>query len=187
MLAPWKKSYDKHGQHIKKQRHYFANKGPSSRGNGFSSGHVWMWELNCEKSHYGGINGDILQRGLCHIQIYCTQSRCSRPLLTHTSAGDTQTQFWLSLCRVSVSWWAQGLFQPSEHLLWVWDLILNMILPFLLSCWGFFFALGCKVSFFGGIQHSPVDSCSAASCNFGVLAEDERTSLYSTILEKILA
>ena len=33
-------------QHIKKQRHYFANKGPSSQGYGFSSGHVWMWELD---------------------------------------------------------------------------------------------------------------------------------------------
>ena len=41
-LAPWKKSYDQLGQHIKKQRHYFANKGPSSQGYGFSSGHVWM-------------------------------------------------------------------------------------------------------------------------------------------------
>ena len=36
-------------QHIKKQRHYFANKGPSSQGYGFSSGHVWMWELDCEE------------------------------------------------------------------------------------------------------------------------------------------
>ena len=36
-------------QHIKKQRHYFANKGPSSQGYGFSSGHVWMWELNYKK------------------------------------------------------------------------------------------------------------------------------------------
>ena len=37
-------------QHIKKQRHYFANKGPSSQGSGFSCGHVWMRELDCEKS-----------------------------------------------------------------------------------------------------------------------------------------
>ena len=37
-------------QHIKKQRHYFANKGPSSQGYGFSSGHVRMWELDCEES-----------------------------------------------------------------------------------------------------------------------------------------
>ena len=35
-------SYDQPRQHIKKQRHYFANKAPSSQGNGFSSGHVWM-------------------------------------------------------------------------------------------------------------------------------------------------
>ena len=43
-------SYDQPRQHIKKQRHYFANKGPSGQGYGFSSGHVWMWELTCEES-----------------------------------------------------------------------------------------------------------------------------------------
>ena len=42
MLALWKKSYEKSRQHVKKQRHYFANKGPSSQGYGFSCGHVWM-------------------------------------------------------------------------------------------------------------------------------------------------
>ena len=42
MLAPWKKSYDQPRQHIKKQKHYFADKGLSSQGYGFSSGHVWM-------------------------------------------------------------------------------------------------------------------------------------------------
>ena len=41
-LTPWKKSYDQPRQHIEKQRDYFANKGPSSQGYGFSSGHVWM-------------------------------------------------------------------------------------------------------------------------------------------------
>ena len=45
-LASWKKSYDQPRQHIKKQRHYFANKGPSSKSYGFSSSHVWMWELD---------------------------------------------------------------------------------------------------------------------------------------------
>ena len=40
-LAPWKKSYDQPRQHIKKQRHYFANEGPSSQNYGFSSSHVW--------------------------------------------------------------------------------------------------------------------------------------------------
>ena len=50
MFAPWKKSYDEPRQHIKKQRHYFANKGPSSQGYGFSSGHVWMWDLDHKES-----------------------------------------------------------------------------------------------------------------------------------------
>ena len=44
------KSYDQPRQHIKKQRHYFANKGPSSQNYGFSSSHVWMWELEYKES-----------------------------------------------------------------------------------------------------------------------------------------
>ena len=50
MLAPWKKSDDQPRQHIKKQRHYFVNKGPSSQGYGFSSSHAWMWELDYKES-----------------------------------------------------------------------------------------------------------------------------------------
>ena len=58
MLIPWKKSYDPKAensydqprQHIKKQRHYFANKGPSSQSYGFSSSHIWMWELDYKES-----------------------------------------------------------------------------------------------------------------------------------------
>ena len=50
MLTPWKESYDQPTQHIQKQRHYFANKGPSSQGYGFSSSHVWMWELDYKES-----------------------------------------------------------------------------------------------------------------------------------------
>ena len=48
--ASWKKSYDQPRQHIKKQRHYFANKGPSSQRYGFSSSHVRMWELDYKES-----------------------------------------------------------------------------------------------------------------------------------------
>ena len=50
MLTPWKKSYDQPRHHIKKQRHYFVNKGPSSQGYGFSSSQVWMWELDYKES-----------------------------------------------------------------------------------------------------------------------------------------
>ena len=50
MLTPLKKSYDQPRQHIKKQRRYFANKSPSSQGYGFSSIHVWMWELEYKEN-----------------------------------------------------------------------------------------------------------------------------------------
>ena len=89
-----------------------------------------FWQL------YGGVNGDHLQEGLCHTQVCCTQSPCpcGSPLLTHTSTGDAQTQFCLSLC---------GSLGPSVHkvclcsqrLWWRWGLILNSNSPLLLSCW----------------------------------------------------
>ena len=43
MLTPWRKSYDKPRQHIKKQRHFFTNNGPYSQSYGFSKIHVWLW------------------------------------------------------------------------------------------------------------------------------------------------
>ena len=52
MLAPWEKSYDQPRQHIKKQRHYFANKGPSSQSYGFSSRHVWIWGTIKKAEHW---------------------------------------------------------------------------------------------------------------------------------------
>ena len=50
MLIPWKESYHQPRQHIKKQRQYFANKDLSSQSYGFSSSHVWMWELDYKES-----------------------------------------------------------------------------------------------------------------------------------------
>ena len=118
---------------------------------------------------YGGVHGHPLQGGLCHTQVCCTQSPCAcgRPLLTHTSAGATQT---LKGRSGSVSVASSGahkvLFEPSERLWQVWVLILNAISPILPSCWVFAFALGHGVSYFGWIQHYPVNGCSAVSCKF---------------------
>ena len=56
MLAPLKKSYDQPRQHIKKQRHYFANKCLSSQSYGFSSSHIWMWEFLYKKAECRRIN-----------------------------------------------------------------------------------------------------------------------------------
>ena len=97
---------------------------------------------------YGGVNGNLLKKGLWHTQVCCTQSLCpcGSPLLTHISTGDAHTQFCLSLCGVPGFCCTQGLFKPSEHLYWEWGLILNTNSPLLPSCSGFSFALGCGVS-----------------------------------------
>ena len=79
-----------------------------------------------------GLMGNSSKRAYA-IPRCCTQSPCpcGSPLLAHTSKGDTQTQFCLSLCGVSGSWCIQGLFEPSECLWLVWHLIPNVILPLL--------------------------------------------------------
>ena len=56
MLAPWKKSYDEPRQNIKKQRHYFTNKGPSSQTYVFTSSHVWMWDGTIKKAEHQRID-----------------------------------------------------------------------------------------------------------------------------------
>ena len=68
MSAPWKKSYDQSRQRIKKQRHYSANKGPSSQSFGFYSSHVLMWELIIKKA--------------VHQRIDCFELWCWRRLLS---------------------------------------------------------------------------------------------------------
>ena len=69
-----------------------------------------FWQL------HGGVNGDLLQEGLCHTQVCCIQSPClcGSPLLTGISTGVAQTQFCLSLCGVPGFWCTQGLFEPSD-------------------------------------------------------------------------
>ena len=141
-----------------------------------------FWQL------YGRVNGDLLQEGLSATQACCNQSPCpcSRPQLTHTSTKESQALKGTS-DSVSVGFPTvhKVLFEPSERFWQVWSLIPNTILfGLLLSCWGLSFALGCGVSLFGGIQHSPVNGCSVANYNLGVLSEEDgRTSFYSIILD----
>ena len=93
----------------------------------------------------GGVNGKLIQENLCHTHTQIPFP-CGRALPTHTSTGDAQTQFCLSLCGDSGSWPAQGSFEPSEHLWREWGLILNMNSPLLPSCWGCSFALRHRIS-----------------------------------------
>ena len=84
------------------------------------------------------------------------------PAAGHCWPGPPQETLRHSSGSISVEFLGPGahkvLFEPSKCLWWVWGLILNVILPLLPSCWGFSFALRRGISFFGGIQHSPVYS-----------------------------
>ena len=96
--------------------------------------------------------------------------------------GSTQTLFWLSLSGVAGSCCAQCFVWALRGSLAGMDFDSKCDFMPPPSFWDFSFALGHGVSFFGGIQHSPVNGCSAVSCNFGILAEDKHTSMYSTTL-----
>ena len=84
-FAPWKKSYDKPRQHIKKQRHYFANKGPYSSSHGFSSSHVWMWELANKEAEHWRIDACELWCWRTLIKSTCTARRSNQSIPNEVS------------------------------------------------------------------------------------------------------
>jgi len=87
MLAPWKKSYDRPKQHIKKQRHHFANKGPFSQSYGFSSSHVWMWELNYKETESQRIDAFELWCWRRLLRVPWTARRSNQSILKEISPG----------------------------------------------------------------------------------------------------
>ena len=87
MLTPWKESYDQLRQHIEKQRHYFANKGPSSQGYGFSSGHVWMWEWTVKKAEHRKIDAFELWCWRRLLRVPWTARRSNQSILKEISPG----------------------------------------------------------------------------------------------------
>ena len=87
MLTPWKECYDQPIQHIQKQRHYFANKGPSGQGYGFSSGHVWMWELDCEESWAPKIDAFELWSWGRLLRVPWTARKSNQSILKEISLG----------------------------------------------------------------------------------------------------
>ena len=95
MLAPWKKSYDQPRQRIKKQRYYFANKGRSGQGYGFSSSRVWMWEL--------GHKEGWARKNWC-FQTAVLEKTCESPLDSKEikSVNPKGNQSWIFLGRTDV-------------------------------------------------------------------------------------
>ena len=87
MLAPWKKSYDQLRQHIKKQRHYFANKGPSGQSCGFFSGHVWIESWTIKKAERRRIDVFELWCWRRLLRVPWTARRSNQSILKEISPG----------------------------------------------------------------------------------------------------
>ena len=91
MLTPWKKSYDKPRQHIKKQRHHFADKDLYSQSYGFSSGHVRMWELDCEEGWVTKIDAFELWCWRILLRVPWTARRSNQSVLKEVSPKGNQS------------------------------------------------------------------------------------------------
>ena len=152
---------------------------------------MWALELLQQRENIFGVlvlqfvvcllSGSMVGLTRCTSQVHCSQNPCSqgRPLMIHASTGVAQTLKCRSgsvTCGAPRSCAHKVLREPSKRLWWVCCLIQNSILPLQPTGWGFSFALGPGASFFDVIQHSPVNGCSAATCNFGVLTEEEHAS-----------
>ena len=107
---------------------------------------------------------------------------CPQETLRHSQAGLAQSPVG-ALLFCPRSWCTQSCVCALPGSLAGMGFDFNVTAPLLLSDCCFAFVLGHGESFFGRFQHPPVNGCSAASCNFGVIAEDECTSFFSTILK----
>ena len=87
MLTPWEKSYDQLRQHIKKQRCYFANKGPSSQGYGFSSSHVGCESWTTKKAEHQRIDAFELRCWRRLLRVPWTARRSNQSILKEISPG----------------------------------------------------------------------------------------------------
>ena len=115
----WKESYDQHKQHIRKQRHYFANKGPFSQGYGFSSGHVWMWELDYKESWALRIDAFELWCWRRLLKVPWTARKSNQSILKEISPGCSLEGLMLRLkCQYfgHLMWRADSLERP-----WCWE------------------------------------------------------------------
>ena len=87
MFTPWKESYDQPTQHIKKQRHYFANKGPSSQDYGFSSSQYGCESLNIRKAEHRRIDAFELWCWRRPLRVPWTARRSNKSILKEISPG----------------------------------------------------------------------------------------------------
>ena len=107
MLASWKKSYDQPRKHIKNQRHYFVNKGPSIQSYNFSSSHVWMWELKLQHFGHRMKRPDSLEKILMMGKIEGRRRKGRQRIRCMDGITDSMEWVWAT----SGNWWWTG--RPS--------------------------------------------------------------------------
>ena len=103
MLAPWKKSYDQPRQHIKKQRHCFANKGLSSQSYGFFSSHIWVWGWTIKKAEHWRIDA---------FELWCWRRLLRVPWTAKRSNPSVLSVHWKDWCwswnyNTLATWWEE--------------------------------------------------------------------------------
>ena len=124
MPAPWKKSYDQPRQHIKKQRHYFVNKGPSSQSYGFFSmdlSHVWMYGFDSwtrKKAEHRRIDAFELWYWRRFFRVSWTARRFNQSILKEISSEYSLEELMLKLK-----------FQYFGHLMWRTDSLEKSLTP----------------------------------------------------------
>ena len=116
-FVPWKKSYDQPRQHIKKQRHYFADKGPSSQSYFFSSIHVWLWELDYKESWR--IDALELWCWRRHLRVHWTAKRSNQSILKEINAEYSLEGLMLKLKLQYLATWHEGLTHWKRP--WCWE------------------------------------------------------------------
>ena len=116
-LAPWKESYDKPQQHVKKPRHHFADKGPYSQSYDFSSSHEWMWELN-HKEDWAPKNWCfpivVLESPLDCKEIKLVSLKGNPPwIFTGRTAAEVEAPITLVICCNELTLWKRALCWES--------------------------------------------------------------------------
>ena len=115
----WKKSYDQPRQHVKKQRDYFANTGPTSQSYGSSSSHVWMWELDHKKAEHERIDAFQLWCWKRLLTVPWTARRANQSILKKTVLNINWKDWcWSWNSNTLATWWDE---QTHWRRPWCWE------------------------------------------------------------------
>ena len=118
-FIPWKKSYDQLRQHIQKQRHYFANKGPSSQGYGVSSSHVWIESWSIKKAECQRIDAFELWCWRRLLRVPWTARRSNQSILKETVLGVHWKDWCWSWNSNTLATWCQEMTHLKRP--WCWE------------------------------------------------------------------